>query len=213
MTPNGLRATCFQGCQTFLCFHKRYFHSLCALCSLHSSHPCSHFAALALTLSVSKWEDSCNLADSLHLISRTAHNWLVAKACVCVHLWAGWGWGDTRQVIIQYSHCVSGLMRWQLIARSGQQFFWAGLQTVQRRWEPQKRWVEWISTMSLRLLTCPTVLIFFPKLLLWTKTKKPKSQKKKWFPSLHLREDWAVPACDENLRVQKPPLQVWSTLR
>lgn len=53
-----------------------------------------------------------------------------------------------RQVIIQDSHCVSGLMRWQLIARSGQQFFWAGLQTAQGRWEPQKRWEEWITTIN-----------------------------------------------------------------
>lgn len=48
--------------------------------------------------------------------------------CVCIY-------GHEREknkVIIQDSHCVSGLMRWRLIARSKQRHFGTGWPTVQR---------------------------------------------------------------------------------
>lgn len=85
------------------------------------------------------------------------------------------------QVIIQDSHCVSGLMRWRLIARSGQAALRGRLASgAERRWEPRKRWEEWITTInknedwelwriwakkasqapSMSLLLCATMLIF-----------------------------------------------------
>lgn len=83
-----------------------------------------------LSLAVCKWEDSCELTglSPSYFFEQPTEKWR-GFLCVCVFMGVK---KKACQVIIQDSHCVSGLMRWRLIARSGQQLFGTGWQTAQR---------------------------------------------------------------------------------
>lgn len=126
LKSNGLSAALFWGSQNGLCMHKHYF----AL-PPPAFHPSFHFSACAFTLSVCTWEDSGTLPSLSPPRFNSSLQLRRERGLVHVYLWAQKN-DKASQVIIWDSHCVSSLMRWRLIARSGQQLFWAGWQKAQR---------------------------------------------------------------------------------